>query len=45
VGGKAVANVSQGREALSEAKGKHDVLTRVKTADGTHFIARPLDNA
>jgi serine protease Do len=47
VGGKPVANVSQVREALTEAqaKGKNDVLMRVKTADGTRFIAMPLHNA
>jgi serine protease Do len=47
VGGKAVANVSQVREALTQAqaKGKHDVLMRVKTAEGTRFIAMPLHNA
>jgi serine protease Do len=43
VGGKPVANASQVREALSaaQAQGKHDVLMRVKTADGTRFIAMP----
>jgi serine protease Do len=47
VSGKAVANVSQVREALTEAQahGKHDVLMRVKTADGTRFIAVPLHSA
>lgn len=47
VGGKAVANVGDVRNALSEAKsqGKHDVLMRVKTADGTRFVAIPLGNA
>ena len=37
VGGKAVANASDVRKALTEAKaqGKHDVLMRVKTGDGT----------
>jgi len=47
VGGKPVANASQVREALSaaQAQGKHDVLMRVKTADGTRFIAMPLHNA
>jgi serine protease Do len=46
VSGKVVANVSQVREALTEARaqGKHDVLMRVKTADGTRFIAMPLHN-
>jgi serine protease Do len=47
VSGKAVANVSQVREALTEARaqGKHDVLMRVKTADGIRFVAMPLHNA
>jgi serine protease Do len=47
IGGKPVANASQVREALSaaQAQGKHDVLMRVKTADGTRFIAMPLHNA
>ena len=47
VGGKAVANVSDVRGALTEAQahGKRDVLMRVKTADGTRFIALPLGHA
>jgi len=47
VGGKPVANASQVREALSAAQvqGKHDVLMRVKTTDGTRFIAMPLHSA
>ncbi len=47
VGGKAVANVGDVRKALVEAKaqGKHDVLMRVKTTDGTHFVAMPLGKA
>ena len=47
VGGKAVANASDVRTALTEAKaqGKHDVLMRVKTGDGTRFVAMPLSNA
>jgi len=47
VGGKAVANVGDVRNALTEAQsqGKHDVLMRVKTADGTRFVAIPLGNA
>jgi serine protease Do len=47
VGGKAVANVGDVRQALSEAKadGKHNVLMRVKTADATaRFIAMPIGN-
>jgi serine protease Do len=47
VGGKAVANVPDLRKALSDATagGKHDVLIRVKTADGMRFVALPLRNA
>jgi serine protease Do len=46
VGGKAVANVSDVRKALTEArtKGKHDALIRLKTADGSRFVAVPLGN-
>jgi len=44
VGGKSVSNVKDVRSALDEAhsSGKHDVLMRVKTADGTRFVAVPL---
>ena len=45
VGGKTVANVDQVRAALREAKakGRHDVLMRVKTADASmRFIAVPV---
>jgi serine protease Do len=47
VGGKTVDNVSQIKEALSDAKssGKHNVLMRIKRADATRFIAVPLGNA
>ncbi len=47
VGGKAVANARDVRDALTEAKaqGKHDVLMRVKTGAGTRFVAMPLSNA
>jgi serine protease Do len=47
VGGKAVATVADVRKALTEAQahGKHDVLMRVKAADGTRFVALPLSNA
>ena len=47
VGGKSVANVSDLRKALSEAKsqGKHQILMRVKTGDATRFVAVPLGNA
>jgi serine protease Do len=44
VGGKSVGNVADLRGALSEAKssGKKDVLIRIKTADGMHFVAMPI---
>ncbi|HML12678.1 MAG TPA: Do family serine endopeptidase [Xanthobacteraceae bacterium] len=44
VGGKSVSTVKDVRSALNEAhaSGKHDVLMRVKTADGTRFVAMPL---
>jgi len=44
VGGKAVGSVSDVRRALSDARanGKRHVLMRVKTADGTRFVAMPL---
>jgi serine protease Do len=44
VGGKAVSSVTDVRGALDEAhaKGKHDVLMRVKTANGPRFVAMPV---
>ena len=44
VGGKAVGDASDVRQALSEAKsqGKHAVLMRVKTADTMKFVALPI---
>jgi serine protease Do len=44
VGGKAVANAADVRNALVEVKdhGKHDVLMRVKSGDATMFVAVPL---
>jgi serine protease Do len=47
VGGKAVANAGDVRNALTEAKsqGKHDILMRVKMGDATRFVALPLGNA
>jgi serine protease Do len=44
IGGKTVANTNDVRQALIEAKdhGKHDVLMRVKTGNGTRFVAMPL---
>jgi serine protease Do len=47
VGGKAVANAGDVRQALVDAKaqGKHQVLMRVRQGDATHFVALPLGNA
>jgi serine protease Do len=47
VGGKAVANVGDVRNALSEAQsqGKKDVLMRVKMGDATRFVALPIGKA
>jgi serine protease Do len=47
VGGKAVANAGDIRQALVDAKaaGKHQVLMRVKMGDATRFVALPLGNA
>ena len=47
VGGKAVANAGDIRQALTDAKsqGKHQVLMRVKMGDATRFVALPLGNA
>jgi serine protease Do len=47
VGGKAVANAGDIRNALTEAKaqGKHEILMRVKMGDATRFVALPLGNA
>ncbi len=47
VGGKAVANARDMRNAMKEAKaqGKHDVLMRVKSANATTFVAVPLGKA
>jgi serine protease Do len=44
VGGKAVDDASDVRQALSEARsqGKHAVLMRVKTADAVKFVALPI---
>jgi serine protease Do len=44
VGGKSVSSVKDVRSALdaAHASGKHDVLIRVKTADGPRFVAMPL---
>jgi serine protease Do len=47
VAGKPVANASDVRKALADAKsqGKHQVLMRVKMGDATRFVALPLGNA
>jgi serine protease Do len=47
VGGKAVANVGDVRKALGAAQtqGKHDILMRVKTANGVRFVAVPIGHA
>jgi serine protease Do len=47
VGGKTVANAGDVRKALNEAQaqGRHDVLMRLKTAEGTRFLALPLGHA
>jgi serine protease Do len=47
VGGSAVSNVRQVRKALTEAKsqGRTNVLMRVKSGNGTRFIALPLGHA
>jgi serine protease Do len=44
IGGKAVANVGDVRNALNDAKGqgKHDVLMHVKTGNATKFVAVPI---
>jgi len=47
VGGTAVATPSDVRKSLADARtqGKHTVLFRVKSSDGTKFVALPLGNA
>jgi serine protease Do len=47
VGGKSVANPADIRKELAEARkeGKHALLFRVKSDQGTHFVALPLGNA
>jgi serine protease Do len=44
IGGNAVNNAAEIRDALSKAKadGKHDVLMRVKSADAMRFVAMPV---
>jgi len=45
--GKAVGNAGDVRKAMAYARssGKHDVLMRVKTAEGTRFVALPIGKA
>jgi serine protease Do len=47
VGSKAVATPADVRKSLAEARseGKHTVLFRVKSNEGTKFVALPLGNA
>jgi len=47
VGGKAVSSASDVQQALKDAKakGRKDVLMRVKTANATRFIALPIGHA
>jgi serine protease Do len=47
VGGKAVSTPAEVRKSLTEARGegKHTVLFRVKSSEGTKFVALPLGNA
>ena len=47
VGGKAVTNAADVREALTDARkeGKHSVLMRVKTAEAARFVALPIGKA
>ena len=47
VGGKSVSTPADIRKGLADARtdGKHTVLFRVKSTDGTKFVALPLGNA
>ncbi len=47
VGGKPVSTPADVRQSLADATsaGKHTVLFRVKSSDGTKFVALPLGNA
>jgi len=47
VGGKTVSNASDVRKELADARkeGKHALLFRVKSSEGTRFVALPLGNA
>ncbi len=47
VGGKPVSTPAEVRKSLNDARseGKHTVLFRVKSSEGTKFVALPLGNA
>jgi serine protease Do len=47
VGGKSVSNPAEVRKQLADARkeGKHALLFRVKSSEGTRFVALPLGNA
>ena len=47
VAGKAVSKPADVRQQIAELRrqGKHAVLMRMKSADGTKFVAVPLGNA
>ena len=47
VGGKTVSTPADVRKSLADARkeGKHTVLMRVKSGEGTKFVALPLGNA
>ncbi len=47
VGGKSVSTPADVRKDLADARkrGKHTVLFRVKSGEGTQFVALPLGNA
>jgi serine protease Do len=47
VGGKSVSNPSDVRDQVADARkdGKHTLLFRVKSNEGTRFVALPLGNA
>jgi len=47
IGGKAVSTPADVRKSLTDARkdGKHTVLFRVKSSQGTKFVALPIGNA
>jgi len=47
VGGKTVSTPADVRQSLTDARkeGKHAVLFRVKSREGTKFVALPVGNA